>query len=116
MNITATSGDQFHIKVTPLQLSNAAGGPIYDADQNTHQWVIARYDSGITGFSTDKFSVDYNSADFAGANLSIGMISNDLVLTATTVPEPGTVLGVSAALLGFAGWARRHKDETSERN
>lgn len=51
------------------------------------------------------------SSDLVVSNISLttNATGTGLYLTFTPVPEPGTVLGLSAAVLGIGGWVRRRR-------
>jgi hypothetical protein len=51
---------------------------------------------------SDTFSISYND------NGDLGSVGNDISLTVTVVPEPGTWLGAALAL-GSLGWGQRRR-------
>ncbi|CAN5554243.1 hypothetical protein BH11PLA2_BH11PLA2_05780 [soil metagenome] len=110
---SATSGNPITIQPWSLDLKNSAGNaPIYDFNNTeTYSWVLGTFSGGITGFSSDKFTVNTAFQNFATNNplgagsFTVGQVGNDLVLNfGTPIPEP-TLLGFAA--IGLAFVARR---------
>lgn len=104
------SANRFNIRVTTLDLANNPG-QVYDYDGESYTVTIANFDGGINGFDQEKFTLQYNPADFAngGAFLSIGQLGNSLVLNVTPVPEPAALLVVGLAGAGIAVLRRRRR-------
>lgn len=106
----ASAGNRITIRITSLGLSHA-GGPLYDLNggADTRTWVIAEARS-ITGFSADKFTLDTSAfspgTGSAGA-FGISQVGESLTIKFTPVPEPGTIVGLSAAALALSSLARR---------
>jgi fibronectin-binding autotransporter adhesin len=105
LTITALAELGFNIDVTSLTTGNLAG-QVSDFDQSlNYNWLIADFAS-VTGFSSDKFTVNTGSfanaftGSFAVALGDSGTIGGDntqVWLTYTAIPEP------KAALLGGLG-------------
>lgn len=94
-----SSGSPFNIQLAPLAVNNTSGA-VYDFDNTKdYSWPIATF-AGITGFSSDKFTVD--SAAFAAGNplgggtFAITEAGSSLMLTFTPVPEAGWGLLLAA--------------------
>jgi autotransporter-associated beta strand protein len=58
-------------------------------------------------YTYDPNHYNFVAVNHFATNFSLAVSGNDLVLTFTPVPEPGTVLGVSAAALGLLALVRR---------
>jgi hypothetical protein len=102
LNVTATQAAPFVINLVRL-----AGGT---TPATTSATIATFTGTSGTGFATNRFTF---TGDFAGAAPSISLdASNNVVLTFTPVPEPVTVLGLSAGGLALAGWACRRARRT----
>jgi fibronectin-binding autotransporter adhesin len=108
LNITALAELGFNINVTSLTLGNASGA-VSDFDQSlSYNWLIADF-AAVSGFSSDKFTVNTGSftnsftGNFGVALGNSGTIGGDntqIWLTYTAIPEPKTaLLGVLGVLL-----------------
>ena len=97
LDITATSGDKFVIKIQEYNLVNV----VTNASKS---FTILQADSAITGFSADKFTLDTTGWS-KGGTWEIGQVGNNDI-TLTYIPEPGTMLmlGIGGAVLA---WRRR---------
>lgn len=97
LNITATDGNEFTIKVTSLTLANTAGNAVNFDDTLDYQWRIADFANAIT-FDAAAFNIDTNafSNAFTGAfslrrgddSLITGGDNTQLWLAYTAIPEP----------------------------
>jgi hypothetical protein len=104
------------LKVASLTGSNVPGLiPSFDNTQS-RSWVIADYSNGnatggVQGFAADQFTIDtsgfQNSLGGGTFSLAADGNSNELILTFTPVPEPGTALLAGALGLIGAASARR---------
>ncbi len=122
IDLTAASvANKITIEIVSLALSNTSGS-LYDLNGNvdTRSWVIveATGSGQILGFSADKFN--FNTVGFAPGIGSAGVfqinqVGESLVLTFTPVPEPGTVLTLSATALAFGTLTRRFRTKRAER-
>lgn len=106
LNITATSGNQFVVRIFALP---GTGGPQLDNfDPNMpFSWAIATASGAITGFDLDDFSIvttnfENNNTNLGGFYMSVS--GSDLMLN--YVPEPGSA---TVALVGCAGLLRRRR-------
>ena len=81
LDITATSGNKFTIKITRL------GASIANWDNaKSYSWTIATAANGISGFSTTKFSLDTSAfgEDMGAGTFYLSVVGNDLRLNFTT--------------------------------
>jgi autotransporter-associated beta strand protein len=102
LNVTATQAAPFTINLVRL-----AGGT---TPATTSATIATFTGTSGTGFAANRFAF---TGDFAGAVPMISLdASNNVVLSFTPVPEPVTVLGLSAGGLALAGWARRRARRT----
>ena len=104
LNVTATAGSKFTIKVTSLNtLGNAVGvlRGMSGIPGTTHRWHIAIVGSGIT-IDPAVFSIDTSSfaADGTGS-WAIDQTGSDLDLTFSEVPEPacGAVFALALPMI-----------------
>jgi autotransporter-associated beta strand protein len=105
LSVTALAELGFSINVTSLTTGNASGA-VSDFDQSlSYNWLIADF-AAVSGFSSDKFTINTSSfsnaftGNFAVALGNSGTIGGDntqVWLTYTAIPEP------KAALLGGLG-------------
>ena len=110
LQITATSGQPFEIRVVSLDFSNVAHA-VADFDELTnYAWVIATTTGGISGFNRSSFFI--NTAGFENSHtgtFDVAVVGNDLVLKYTAVPEPATwLLLVGATALWVIRSRRRN--------
>jgi T5SS/PEP-CTERM-associated repeat protein/autotransporter-associated beta strand protein len=108
LNITATAGGKFNIRLTSLDLSNAAG-TVHDFNSmQSYTWTIASA-GGITGFNASAFNID--TSDFQNpfsGTFNIVHSSQNLQLTYTAIPEPSS-FALAALAAGGAWWRRRRR-------
>jgi autotransporter-associated beta strand protein len=108
LSVTALAELGFNINVTSLTTGNASGA-VSDFDQSlSYNWLIADF-AAVSGFSSDKFTINTSSftnaftGNFAVALGNSGTIGGDnsqIWLTYTAIPEPKTaLLGVLGVLL-----------------
>lgn len=113
-----TIGSKFNINLWSLSgLSPDANGNAlhFNAGQN-YTWTIVATDLGIVGFDPNEFNINVVAANGAGgfSNALLGGVfglrvsANDLQLTFTAVPEPGT-WAAGAVLATLLIWARRKR-------
>jgi autotransporter-associated beta strand protein len=108
LNITATSGSPFVIKLFSLN-SDGVAGTVGDFNSaNPYSWTIASATGGISNFNSTDFSIDAS-----GFQNSLGIGSffvtengSNLMMNFTPVPEPSTY-GLMAAGLVVLLWRRR---------
>ena len=97
LNVTATSGSKFTIKVVSLSGSSAGECGNFNNKQ-AYSWRIATASGGVSGFAADKFTLDTtgfaNSRGAVGA-FSLGQSGNDIYLNFT--PVFATAAGYSRA-------------------
>ncbi len=111
LNITATTGSHFTLKLISLDLNGALGTATGFIPGHTYSWEIFSSDS-TTGFDPAKFDINLSqfttdSADIA--NISLTNIGDNLYLNFTPVPEPSTwaLLALGLGATGFAAWRKR---------
>mgnify|MGYP000443884902 CR=1 FL=1 len=116
LNITATNASPFAINLTSLTAGNAAGNVINFNSASNYSYTIATASGGISGFGTDKFTLNTSGFSNAldGGTWSLAQSGNNLNLnyTASAIPEPSTY----AAILGaaaLAGWLSGHRELAS---
>lgn len=72
LTISATSGNKFGIDITSLTASNVSGDAVNFNRKNNYTWTITDTTTGISGFSSDAFSLD--STNFT--NSITGVLQN----------------------------------------
>ncbi len=114
LNLTATSGSPFTLRIISLNPSGTAGAVSDFSSGNSYAWTIATSSAGITGFAANAFVVDTSafSNSLGVGSFSLSQSGNNLVLNFSPVPEPSTyallLFGVGA--LGLRAWRRRRAD------
>lgn len=112
LNITANATNTFHIDVRGLGQADALGAVSNWTPSQNYTWILASATDGISGFASDRFSIDVSA--FITENVvvgtwRIGRDGNDLLLIYTTsvaVPEPSSVAAI-ASMLGALAYRRR---------
>lgn len=106
LNLVVSSANRLNISV------QAIDG--YTPPLNRMSYTIATTQAGgsiqVNGapFAFDPNHYTFDAVGFLGASdFQLAVSGNSLVLTFTPVPEPGAVLGLSAAALGLVVWTRR---------
>ena len=115
LNITATAGSKFNLKVVSLTLANAAGQVTNFDNTITYIWTIASASGGISGFNTASFNLDTTAfQNTVGAGtFTLSQSGNDLnliftsaTLAAIKTVQSGTLTstgnGTNTATLGSA--------------
>jgi hypothetical protein len=104
----ASAASPVVLRITSLNGSSPGQIPTFDATQG-RSWVIADFSNGNTtggvqSFTPDRVTLDtssfVNSLGGGSFSLSTDASSNQLILTFSPVPEPGSVLLVVAAAAG----------------
>jgi autotransporter-associated beta strand protein len=111
LDIAATSSSKFTIYVTSLTADNVSGTTPGFSFGQTYQWTLATASAGLTNFSADKFRIDtsgYLNDPNRGNAFALSVVGNDLILTYTAVPEPGTWGMVLGMLMLGCALLRRH--------
>jgi MYXO-CTERM domain-containing protein len=127
LNLSAlTIGSEFNINLWSLQSTGPdVNGNIANFDNTQpYQWLIARADGGIVGFTgTDQFTINTGAINgtagfsnpLGGGTFNISQTGNNLYLnfdpSSGAVPEPGT-WATAALLVGGAAlvrWRRRNQ-------
>ncbi|HEX8913207.1 MAG TPA: autotransporter-associated beta strand repeat-containing protein [Humisphaera sp.] len=100
--------------VLQLVSVDGAGAPAAAGNFNPSQayaWTIASYPGGVAAF--DPAAVRVSLVGFAnpanGGAFAVASTGNDVVLTFTPVPEPGTVGAVGLAAVGLLARRRRRR-------
>lgn len=117
LNITATSGTPFTIKLISLNPSGTAGNVSDFSLGNGYSWMLftGNSENGLTGFAADKFVIDTSgfTNSFAGGSFSLmqGVSAGNpaLFLNFTPVPEPSTHALMLAGLAAVAWRFRRRR-------
>jgi len=108
LDITATTGDPFTIRVLSLNASGSSG-PVSDfSSGNNYSWIIASASGGISGFASSEFAIDISGFQnsLGGGSLFVTQDGTNLMLDFTPVPEPSTYALMAAGLMVLA-WRRR---------
>ncbi|HEY8993381.1 MAG TPA: autotransporter-associated beta strand repeat-containing protein [Lacunisphaera sp.] len=109
LDITATSGSPFTLKLISLNSSGTAGAVSDFSAANTYAWTIATSTAGITGFVADKLTIDTSafSNSLGIGSFFVTQSGNNLILNFTPVPEPSTyALMISGLALAGLQWRR----------
>jgi autotransporter-associated beta strand protein len=97
LNVQATGGNKFTIKLNSLTSGNTAGPMANFNKYANDNWTIATASSGITNFSTNVFSLDTSgfANDFSGGRFALAVSGNNLVLSYLGAPAPPVFTGVT---------------------
>jgi autotransporter-associated beta strand protein len=103
LNLVGLSVNGFTLQIDSL-------GALDDWDTNgTYSWTIASFDS-ISGFDAANFFLDTSSFsdenNTLGGSFSLQLVSNDLVLSYSAIPEPSTAVLLLGGF-GAAAFLRR---------
>lgn len=111
LDISATPGSPFTLKIISLNASSAPGDVADFSSASEYSWIIASSAAGITGFSADNFYIDSTlfTNDLGSRGFMLSLSGNDLVLSFTTVPEPETYALLLLGLLPVAQALRRRR-------
>lgn len=102
LDLTGLSAvNRFTVRVASLAPSNAAAAAVYDFDNTrAYTWPVATFGGGVSGFSSDKFTLDASgfAGDLGGGQFSlVAADGNTLAVQFTPVGEPRTLLALAAA-------------------
>jgi autotransporter-associated beta strand protein len=104
LGITADGSTKFTLRIDSL-------GTLAGWDNSVDQsWLIASFGGGISGFSSDNFSLD--STGFADENalgagfFEVAQVGADLQLQFNAVPEPGVAIALFGGLGAIAAFRR----------
>jgi hypothetical protein len=88
LNIQATSGNPFIVKVVSLTSSNTSGRLANFNKFISYTWTIATASGSISSFASNKFSLDTSAFanDFTGGSFAVGVSGNSLVLNYFAAP------------------------------
>ncbi|MDF9825990.1 autotransporter-associated beta strand protein [Ereboglobus sp. PH5-5] len=132
VDLTATSSDRLCAwnnidilgnRLVPIVINlysvNSNGfGPLLDFDYTqSYTWTILSRNQSLTGFDPDYFNINadallaYNPKLAGLGDFNIEQIGNDLAITFTPVPEPGTyaLMLLGLATMGVMKYRRRKK-------
>jgi len=109
LDITATPGAPFIVKLFSLDSGGNAGAAANFNAAANYSWTFATAASGISGFASDRFVLDPTgfTNGLAGGNFSITENGSSLVLNFTAVPEPPTWALLAAGSLATLARRRR---------
>ena len=109
LDISATNGTPFTLKLISLNAGGTAGNVSDFSSASNYSWIVATSTAGITNFAANKFVIDTSSF---GNSLGIGSFSllqgvsggnPALFLNFTSVPEPSTyalmIMGLGAVFI-----------------
>ena len=95
-----TGGTDFNINLWSLSgiAPDANGNAINFNNALSQSWTLVSTTGGITGFLASEFTINVGAANgtngftntLGGGAFSVGVSGNDLLLSYTAVPEPGT--------------------------
>jgi hypothetical protein len=112
----ASAANPIVVQPHGINLNDSGNGRVYDFDNTQgYEWVLISSDTPIDGFAANKFDANSpealanftnNTPIASGAQFSVDVRGNNLVLIYNPVPEP-MLLGVVA--LGVVALARRRK-------
>ena len=107
LEITATAGDRFTLDLRSLTLANVSGEPADFDPMEDYAWTIASAGGGVSGFDADAFEIVRTGfASTADGTFGVALNGNDVQVTYTPTPEPGTA-ALLLGSLGFMGVTRR---------
>jgi fibronectin-binding autotransporter adhesin len=100
LNVQATAGSPFTIKLVSLTGGNASG-PVPNFDKfDSSSWTIATISGGVQNFATNKFILDTSSFsnDFSGGVFSLTSDGNSMVIHYTPPALVSPTLHINGAL------------------
>jgi autotransporter-associated beta strand protein len=112
IDVTATSGSQFTINLQSIDGGNNPGNAINFNPGTSYSWTFATAANGISGFASNKFSLDSSAfSNTLGGTFSITQSGNSLLLnfTPAAVPEPSTWALLVAGLGAVTVISRRRR-------
>jgi autotransporter-associated beta strand protein len=80
----------------------------------TKNYIIATKSGSGSFVGFDPSSFTFQTHGFSVSDISVSINGNNLVLTFTAVPEPGSILLISALSLGAVQWIRRRRESVGE--
>jgi autotransporter-associated beta strand protein len=107
LEITATAGDRFTLDLRSLTLANGSGDPANFDPLLDYAWTIASAGGGVSGFDAEAFEIVRSGfTGTADGTFGVALNGNDVQVTYTPTPEPGTA-ALLLGSLGFLGVTRR---------
>ncbi len=115
LDITATSGDEYTILITSLDLASDPGQAVNFVDSSSYEWLIAEFANPVTGFDASDFTVDTSAFQnvftgtfgIARGDTVSGGTTNQIYITYVAVPEPAAIALATCGLIGLGLAARR---------
>lgn len=102
LDLSSLTPGGFNINLWSLSATgpDVSGNALNFIGTNSYSWTLASATSGITGFSASDFVIKLAAAngtagfsnDPSGGVFAISQSGNNLILTFTPVPEPGSIL------------------------
>jgi T5SS/PEP-CTERM-associated repeat protein/autotransporter-associated beta strand protein len=109
LDITATSGAPFTLRLVSLDLAGNPGNVSDFSAAGSYSWIIATSVAGLNNFAADKFLIDTtgfsNSLGIGSFSVAAGLSGGNLalVLNFTAVPEPSTyalmIMGLASVIV-----------------